>query len=63
MGGDKSPVTGSVDGTKVNFTYSASLAGNALDLAYSGTLDAAGTKMTGSVSLFGMEAEFTGTKK
>lgn len=62
-GGDQSPVSGGVDGTKVNFTYSASLAGNTLDLAYSGTLDAAGTKMTGSVSVFGMEAEFTGTKK
>jgi hypothetical protein len=63
MGGDKSVVAGTVDGTKVNFTFSASLAGNTLDLAHSGTVDATGTKMTGSVTVFGMEAEFTGTKK
>jgi hypothetical protein len=63
MGGDKTAVTGSVKGNTVTFSFTASLAGNDLDLAHTGTLDAAGTKMTGTVSVFGMEAEFTGTKK
>lgn len=63
MGGDKAPVTGTVEGTKINFSYEASLAGNSIELVHTGTLDSAGTRMSGSASLFGMEAEFTGTKK
>jgi hypothetical protein len=63
LGGDEAPVTGAVTGAKVTFAYSANLGGNAVDLAYSGGLDAAGAKMTGSFTVGGMDGEFTGMKE
>jgi hypothetical protein len=55
-------VTGGVTGPKVTLQYTANLAGMDIEFVYNGTLDEAGKKMTGSVSIFGMDAEFTGTK-
>jgi hypothetical protein len=34
-----------------------------LDLAYAGSLDAAGTTMLGSLTLFGMTGDFSATRK
>jgi hypothetical protein len=54
-------VTGDVDGNNVKFQYNVSVGGNDLQFVYAGTMD--GTKMKGTMTVFGMSADFTGTKK
>ncbi len=56
-------VSGEVAGTSVKFRYTVSFSGMSLDLAYAGSLDAAGTTMLGTVTVFGMSGDFSATKK
>jgi hypothetical protein len=54
---------GEVAGRTVKFSQKADFGGTAIDLAYSGIVDAAGTGISGTVSFFGMDAGFTAKKK
>ncbi len=60
--GDK-PVSGKVDGKTITFQYDSEYQGTALTAKYSGALDSAGTKLSGTVSVeaFSAEGDFTGT--
>jgi hypothetical protein len=60
--GDK-PVTGKVDGKTITFQYDSEYQGTPLTAKYSGALDSAGTKLSGTVSVeaFSAEGDFTGT--
>ena len=57
------PLTGEVAGNTVKFSISADFMGTALELAFSGTVEPDGKKMSGIVSVFGMDSAFTGVKK
>ncbi len=54
---------GKVDGTKVSWSYESEYNGSPLTLKYSGTLDEAANKITGTLSVvqFGVDGEFTAT--
>jgi len=58
----KSPLTGTVKGSDVNFTFTMSIEGNSIDVAYTGTVDKDGV-IKGSVN-YGdaMSGTFTATK-
>ena len=58
----ESPVTGVVNGPKVNMSFAVNFGGMELDFTFAGTLDAAGSKIAGTVTVFGMESEFSATK-
>jgi hypothetical protein len=55
---------GKIDGSKVTWSYDSEYNGTALTVKYSGTLDAAGAKVSGTVSVdpFGVDGDFTGTQ-
>ena len=59
----EAPITGKVDGDKVEFSFEVAPSGDKIAVKYSGTLDGA-TKMKGSVD-FGGQAKgtFSATKK
>jgi hypothetical protein len=59
----KGDVTGEVNGANVSFEYSVSYSGMPLTFAYIGTLDPATNALKGTVTVFGMTGDFTGTKK
>ncbi len=52
---------GKVDGTKVTWSYDSEYNGSPLTVKYLGTLDAAASKISGTVSVeqFGVEGDFT----
>ena len=52
-------LTGEINGNAVKFRYKV----NALEFEYAGTLESSGTAMTGMVSVSGMTANFSATKK
>jgi hypothetical protein len=58
--GDR-PLTGKVDGTKITWSYDSEYEGTPLTVKYSGTIDSAATKFSGSVSVeqFGVDGDFT----
>ncbi len=58
--GDK-PLTGKVDGTKITLSYDSEYEGTPLTVKYSGTIDSAAAKLSGSVSVeqFGVDGDFT----
>lgn len=53
--------TGKVDGTKITWSYDSEYNGSPLTVKYSGTIDSASTKITGTVTVeqFGVDGEFT----
>lgn len=55
------PITGSVDGSNVKFSYDVSFGDMQLHLDYAGAMTS-DTAMTGKVSVAGMDLDFTGTK-
>jgi hypothetical protein len=55
-------VTGTVDGSTVNFAYDIMLGDMPLHLAYKGDLDAAGTSMKGNIGAGDMQIPFTAAK-
>ncbi len=57
------PMTGEVAGNTVKFSINADFMGTALELAFSGTVEPDGKKMSGIVSVFGMDSPFSGIKK
>jgi hypothetical protein len=59
--GDK-PLVGQIDGQKVTWSYDSEYEGSPLTVKYSGTIDSAGTHLSGSVSVeqFGVDGDFTG---
>jgi hypothetical protein len=59
----KADVTGEVNGANVSFEYSLTYGGMPLTFAYTGTLDPATNALKGTVTVFGMTGDFTGTKK
>lgn len=58
--GDR-PVTGKVNGTKITWSYDSEYEGTPLTVKYSGTIDSAASKLSGSVSVeqFGVDGDFT----
>jgi hypothetical protein len=58
--GDK-PLTGKVDGPKITWSYDSEYEGTPLTVKYSGTIDSAAAKLSGSVSVeqFGVDGDFT----
>jgi hypothetical protein len=58
--GDK-PLTGKVDGAKITWSYDSEYEGTPLTVKYSGTIDSAAAKLSGSVSVeqFGVDGDFT----
>jgi hypothetical protein len=60
--GDK-PLTGIVDGKTITFQYDSEYEGTPLTAKYSGALDSAGAKLSGTVTVeaFSAEGDFTGT--
>lgn len=56
-------LTGKVDGSKITWSYGSEYNGEALTLRYSGTLDEATAKISGSVTVdpFGVDGDFTAT--
>jgi hypothetical protein len=59
----KADVTGVVNGVNVSFEYSVTYSGMPLTFAYTGTIDPGTNELKGTVTVFGMEGEFTGKKK
>jgi hypothetical protein len=59
--GQTSKLTGELNGNAIKFSYGVTFSGTDLDFAFTGTLD--GNSMKGSITVFGMSSEFTGTKK
>jgi hypothetical protein len=61
--GNSAKATGKVDGAKVNWSFDSEYNGTPLTIKYNGTLDAASSKIAGSVTVdpFGVEGEFTAT--
>lgn len=58
----EAPVTGTVDGEKVRFSFEIAPAGDKITVVYSGTVD--GKKMKGTVQFGGLgQGTFTGEKK
>ena len=57
--------TGSVKGNAIQFGFNANLQGNEVDVAYTGTVDAGGASMKGSVNMAGgqLTGTFTGKKQ
>ena len=55
--------TGKVDGVKVTWSYDSEYNGSPLTIKYAGTLDAAGAKIAGTVTVeqFGVDGDFTAT--
>ena len=60
--GDK-PLSGKVDGKTITFQYDSEYEGTPLTAKYSGALDSAGAKLSGTVTVeaFSAEGDFTGT--
>ena len=58
--GDK-PLTGKVNGPKITWSYDSEYEGTPLTVKYSGTIDSAAAKLSGSVSVeqFGVDGDFT----
>jgi hypothetical protein len=58
--GDK-PLTGKVNGTKITWSYDSEYEGTPLTVKYSGTIDSAAAKLSGSVTVepFGVDGDFT----
>ena len=58
--GDK-PLTGKVNGPKITWSYDSEYEGTPLTVKYSGTIDSAAAKLSGSVSVeqFGIDGDFT----
>ena len=56
-------VTGKVDGSKITWSYVSQYNGDPLTTKYSGTLDSAAGKITGTLAVeqFGVDGEFTAT--
>jgi hypothetical protein len=54
-------ITGKVDGTKVTWSYLSQYNGEPLTTTYTGTLDSAAGKITGTVNVeqFGVDGDFT----
>ena len=61
--GGVAPLTGEVAGNTVKFSIHADLMGTELELAFSGTVEPDGKKMSGILSVFGMDSDFSGIKK
>jgi hypothetical protein len=61
--GKDSPAVGSVDGTKITWSFESEYNGTALTITYTGTLDAVAGKVSGNVNVepFGVDGEFTAT--
>ena len=59
--GDK-PLSGQVDGQKITWSYDSEYDGTPLTVKFSGTIDSAAPKLSGSVSVeqFGVDGDFTG---
>lgn len=59
----ESQAAGKVDGTKVTWSYKSEYNGSPLTVKYTGTLDSAAGKITGSVNVeeFGVDGDFTAT--
>lgn len=57
--------TGKVDGMKVAWSYDSEYNGTPLTVSYSGTLDSAADKFSGTVSVeqFGVDGDFTATQE
>jgi hypothetical protein len=60
--GTEHPLTGKVDGKVYTWSYKSEYQGSPLTVKYRGTLDAAATKITGTVNVdeFGVDGDFTG---
>ena len=58
-------LTGSVKGNAIQFTFDADLQGNKVDVAYTGTVEAGGGSMKGSMTIAGgqLTGTFTGKKQ
>jgi hypothetical protein len=56
-------VTGKVNGTKITWSYVSQYNGDPLTTTYTGTLDSAADKITGTLSVeqFGVDGDFTAT--
>ncbi len=59
--GDK-PLSGQVDGQKITWSYDSDYEGTPLTVKFSGTMDSAAPKLSGSVSVeqFQVDGDFTG---
>ena len=57
--------SGTVKGNAIQFTFDADLQGNKVDVAYTGTVDAGGASMKGSLNIAGgqLTGTFTGKKQ
>jgi hypothetical protein len=57
-------ITGKAEGSKITWSYNADYNGTALTVSYSGIVDAATSKIAGSVSVdpFGVDGDFTATQ-
>lgn len=57
-------ITGKAEGAKITWSYNADYNGTALTVSYSGIVDAATSKIAGSVSVdpFGVDGDFTATQ-
>jgi hypothetical protein len=57
-------LTGKVDGTKITWSYVTQYNGDPLTTKYSGTLDSAAAKITGTMTVeqFGVDGDFTATQ-
>ena len=56
------PLAGKVEGQRITWSYDSEYDGTPLTVKFSGTLDSAAAKLSGSVSVepFGVDGDFTG---